>query len=129
MYKMKKNEVESMYKITPELINEAVSEGWDALEARNGWFIVTDNVLRLKNGEEIYLVEDITHIEKIDVMGVFESDDEAAREAEKDCKLAIMRDMLEICPIYLENPANRRIITKALKQYRKENGNEKSRKN
>ena len=118
-----------MYKITPELINEAIYEGWDALEARNGWFVATDNVLRFKHGVEIYLSEDITHIEKIDVMEVFESDEEAAKEAERNCKLAIIRDIPELPQIYVDNIVNRRIINKAMKQYRKERRNEKPQKN
>lgn len=109
-----------MYPITPELINEAITGGWDALEARNGWFVATDNVLRFKNGTEVYLTDSITHIEKIDMMDVFESDEEAAREAERNCKIAIIREYPELPSIYIESPSNRKIIGKAIKKYRKE---------
>ena len=106
--------------IDPELISAAVDEGFDAVEAVNGLFMATDNVLELKK-DTIFLdpKDTISHIEKIDVMDVFPSDEAAARDAEQHCKVAIIRDIPEIRQIYIDSPQTRKIITKALKAYHK----------
>lgn len=91
-----------MREITEAMIKEAVEEGcWSLEDARRGYSIFTSD---FGNGA--------SHIERIDEMGVFESDDEAAEQAERD-GIKIIRDMLfseEHRANYIDTPENRELL-------------------
>lgn len=91
-----------MKEITPEMIREAVEEGcWSLEDASRGYAIFTSD---FGNGA--------SHIERIDEMGVFESDDEAAEQAERD-GIKIIKDMKfneEYKANYIDTPENRELL-------------------
>lgn len=88
-------------KPTEDQIATGIEFGWSKKEAETGYGIFTSDY---GNGA--------THIEKIDVMGTFESDDEAAEQAEKD-GVKIIRD-LELPEghqaNYIDTPENRELL-------------------
>lgn len=90
-----------MRKITEEMIKEAIKEGWAEEDARKGYSIFTSDY---GNGA--------THIEKIDAMDAFESDDEAAEQAERD-GIKIIHDIElpeEHRAAYIDTPENRKLL-------------------
>lgn len=90
-----------MKEITEEMVKQAVEDGWSEEDARHGYAIFTSN---FGNGAE--------HIERIDMMEVFESDAEAAEQAEKD-GIALIHDMKfkdEDFAYYIDTPENREIL-------------------
>lgn len=90
-----------MKKITEEMIMVAIDNGWSRNDAENGYAIFTSDY---GNGAE--------HIQKIDSMDVFEDDDEAAAQAEKD-GIKIIHDMKfseENMAAYIDTPENRKLL-------------------
>lgn len=90
-----------MRKINDEMIKEAIKEGWAEEDARKGYSIFTSDY---GNGA--------THIEKIDDMDAFESDDEAAEQAERD-GIKIIHDLElpeEHRAAYIDTPENRELL-------------------
>ena len=89
-----------MKQITEEMIREAVENGWLEEDAKRGYSIFTSDY---GNGA--------THIERIDDMMVFDSDSEAAEQAEKD-GIKIIHDMKfpdEHCTSYIDTPENKEL--------------------
>lgn len=79
-------------------------------EAITGYGIFTSS------GSSFY-IPDALHIEKIDDLMMFDSDDEAAIQAEKD-GIKFINDMDGVPKkVYIDTPENRDIIKKALIQY------------
>lgn len=92
-----------MKKITEEMIAIAIEDGWSEDNAKRGYAIFTGT---LGNGAE--------HIEKIDSMDAFESDEEAAKQAEKD-GIKIIHDIKfdeSDIGYYLDTPKNRQLLKK-----------------
>jgi len=90
-----------MKEITENMVKEAIEAGWDETDARRGYAIF---ISEFGNGAE--------HIERIDEMGVFDSDEEAAMQAEKD-GIALIHDMkFEGCDFqyYIDTPENRELL-------------------
>lgn len=90
-----------MKKITKEMIAIAVEDGWSEDNAKRGYAIFTGD---LGNGAE--------HIEKIDSIDAFESDEEAAKQAEKD-GIKIIHDIKfdeSNIGYYLDTPKNRQLL-------------------
>ena len=90
-----------MKKITEEMIAIAVEDGWSEDNAKRGYAIFTGD---LGNGAE--------HIEKIDSIDAFESDEEAAKQAEKD-GIKIIHDIKfdeSNIGYYLDTPKNRQLL-------------------
>ena len=90
-----------MKKITDEMVKEAVKDGFLEEDARRGYSIFTSDY---GNGA--------THIERIDIMEVFESDAEAAEQAEKD-GIKIIHDIElpeEHIAAYIDTPENRELL-------------------
>lgn len=90
-----------MKKITEEMIAIAIEDGWSEDNAKRGYAIFTGT---LGNGAE--------HIEKIDSMDAFESDEEAAKQAEKD-GIKIIHDIKfneSNIGYYLDTPKNRQLL-------------------
>ena len=84
---------------TDELIKQAIEDGWTEEQARCGYAIFTSN---FGNGTE--------HIEMINSLNLFESDKEAAGQAEKD-GIKIIRNLKFKDPYdiayYIDTPENR----------------------
>lgn len=90
-----------MKKITEEMIALAIEDGWSREDAERGYGIFTSDY---GNGAE--------HIEKLDCMDVFETDGEAAEQAEKD-EIKIIHDMEfddENSAAYIDTPENRELL-------------------
>lgn len=90
-----------MRAITDNMIKEAIEAGWSEEDAHRGYSIFESD---FGNGA--------THIERIDEMDVFESDDEAAKQAEKD-GIKIIRDMKfseEHYANYIDTLKNRELL-------------------
>ena len=90
-----------MKKITEELITEAMENGFTREDAEKGYAIFTSDY---GNGAE--------HIQKIDSMDVFEDDNEAAEQAERD-GIKIIHDMEfddENSAAYIDTPENRELL-------------------
>lgn len=90
-----------MRQITEKMINEAIEAGWSEEDAKRGYAIFTSDY---GNGA--------SHIERIDDMMVFDSDSEAAEQAEKD-GIKIIHDMTfpdEHCASYIDTPENRELL-------------------
>lgn len=90
-----------MREITEGMIKEAMEAGWSEEDARHGYAIFSSD---FGNGA--------THIERIDEMDVFDSDDEAAMQAEKD-GIKIIRDLKfqsGHVANYIDTPENRELL-------------------
>ena len=90
-----------MKKITEELISEAMKSGFTREDAERGYGIFTSDY---GNGAE--------HIQRLDCMMVFETDGEAAEQAEKD-GIKIIHDMKfddENSAAYIDTPENRKLL-------------------
>lgn len=90
-----------MNKITSDIIKEAIKEGFTEEDANRGYGVFTSDY---GNGA--------THIERIDIMEVFESDAEAAEQAEKD-GIKIIHDIElpeEHQAAYIDTPENRELL-------------------
>lgn len=90
-----------MRKITPNMVKDAIDAGWSEEDAHRGYAIFVNE---FGNGAE--------HIERIDEMDVFDSDEEAAEQAEKD-GIKIIRDMKfegEDLQYYIDTPENRELL-------------------
>jgi hypothetical protein len=90
-----------MKKITEEMIAIAMEDGWSEDNAKRGYAIFTGT---LGNGAE--------HIEKIDSIDVFESDKEAAEQAERD-GIKIIHDITfdeSNIGYYIDTPKNRQLL-------------------
>lgn len=90
-----------MKTITEEMIMVAIDDGWSRNDAEHGYAIFTSDY---GNGAE--------HIQKIDSMDVFDDDEEAAEQAEKD-GIKIIHDMEfddENSAAYIDTPENRKLL-------------------
>lgn len=90
-----------MKNITEDNILNAIENGWNEEDARRGYAICVSDY---GNGAE--------HIEKIDIMDVFEDDEEAAEQAEKD-GIKIIHDIElpeEHRAAYIDTPENRELL-------------------
>ena len=90
-----------MKKITEEMIMDAMDNGWTREDAERGYAIFTSDY---GNGAE--------HIQKLDDMDVFEDDEEAAKQAEKD-GIKLIHDMKfdgENTADYIDTPENRELL-------------------
>ena len=92
------------------MIKEAIKEGFTEEDANRGYGVFTSDY---GNGA--------THIERIDIMEVFESDAEAAEQAEKD-GIKIIHDIElpeEHQAAYIDTPENRKLLTDLVEQLNK----------
>ncbi len=99
-----------MNKITSDMIKEAIKEGFTEEDANRGYGVFTSDY---GNGA--------THIERIDIMEVFESDAEAAEQAEKD-GIKIIHDIElpeEHQAAYIDTPENRKLLKDLVDQLNK----------
>lgn len=99
-----------MTKITPDMIREAIKDGFSEEDANRGYGVFTSDY---GNGA--------THIERIDIMEVFESDAEAAEQAEKD-GIKIIHDIElpeEHQAAYIDTPENRKLLKDLVDQLNK----------
>ena len=99
-----------MKKITEKMVKRAVKDGFLEEDARRGYSIFTSDY---GNGA--------THIERIDIMNVFESDAEAAEQAEKD-GIKIIHDIElpeEHQAAYIDTPENRKLLKDLVEQLNK----------
>lgn len=90
-----------MKKITEEMIMDAMDNGWTREDAEHGYAIFSYDY---GNGA--------THIQKLDCMDVFENDEEAAEQAEKD-GIKLIHDMKfddENTAAYIDTPENRELL-------------------
>ena len=90
-----------MKKITEELITEAMENGFTREDAERGYGVFTSDY---GNGAE--------HIQRLDFMMIFDSDNEAAEQAEKD-GIKIIHDMEfddENSAAYIDTPENRELL-------------------
>ena len=90
-----------MKKITEEMIMNVIDDGWTREDAERGYAIFTSDY---GNGAE--------HIQKLDDMDVFEDDEEAAKQAEKD-GIKLIHDMKfddENTAAYIDTPENRELL-------------------
>lgn len=101
LYKLKVNDSCKRKRITPEMIEDVLEGGWCEADAHRGYSVFTSD---FGNGA--------LHIERIDEMGVFESDDDAAEQAERD-GIRIIKDMKFSeghCANYIDTPENRELL-------------------
>lgn len=90
-----------MKTITKGMVNEAIKNGFSREDAERGYGIFTSDY---GNGAE--------HIERLDCMMIFNSDAEAAEQAEKD-GIKIIHDMEfddENSAAYIDTPENRKLL-------------------
>ena len=90
-----------MKTITKGMVNEAIKYGFSREDAERGYGIFTSDY---GNGAE--------HIERLDCMMAFNSDGEAAEQAEKD-GIKIIHDMefnAENSAAYIDTPDNRKLL-------------------
>lgn len=90
-----------MREITDSMVKDAVDAGWSEEDAHRGYSVFISD---FGNGA--------THIERIDEMDVFDSDDEAAMQAEKD-GIKIIRDLKfqsGHVANYIDTPENRELL-------------------
>lgn len=92
----------AMHEVTEEVVKELVEEGWSEQEIRRGYSVFTSDC---GNGA--------LHIERLDIVGRFDTDEEAAEQAEKDGH-SIIRNVKFNDPedeaFYLDTPANRELL-------------------
>lgn len=91
-------------KITEEMVAEAMENGWSEEDARRGYgiFVSNDGI-----GAE--------HIEKIDEMDVFDSDIDAALQAQNDGIKILWDVQLGLC--WLDTPEIRELLKKANRRF------------
>lgn len=90
-----------MKTITKGMVNEAIKNGFSREDAERGYGIFTSDY---GNGAE--------HIERLDCMMIFDTDAEAAKQAEKD-GIKIIHDMEfddENSAAYIDTPENRELL-------------------
>ena len=109
-----KEENKKMHNIPTEKVLSAIENGFEPFEAMRGWIIVEDNSFIYK-GKVFKSEVSIPHIEKIDIMDVFVSDELAAKDAMERCGVAIIQDIEGLPHIYFEK--YRKYIEKPIKKY------------
>lgn len=89
--------------ITQRMIDDAIAEGWSEEDAKRGYGIFTSR--EIGNGA--------LHIERIDTMAIFDSDMEAAIQAERD-GIKLIHDMEFGRPekhyCFLDTKENRKLL-------------------
>lgn len=93
--------------VSKEAYEIGINEGWGEYESTHGYGIF-DGEYESGFGP-IYA----KHIEKIDVMGVWESDEEAAIHFEKNEKIKIIRDFPSVPYVFIDTEETRQKIHKA----------------
>lgn len=92
-----------MKEITQKMIDEAITDGWSVENATRGYGIFTSP--HIGNGA--------THIERLDTMNVFDSDMEAAIQAQRD-GIKLIQDLEFGSPekhyCFLDTPKNRKLL-------------------
>ena len=88
----------------------------------NGWFPedldtgLKPYAVAVAVGSEFYIPE-AEHIERVDALGLVDSDEEAARLAENE-DIHLIYDMPHVAPgVYVDTPENRAVIQKGLQKY------------
>ena len=88
------------------------ADGWDEFECTHGY--------GLFDGYYPTWYGDICgeHIERIDIMSVWSSDIKAANHAEMHEGIKIIRDIPNLCKVFIDTPENRENIMKQIKESR-----------
>jgi len=86
------------------------ADGWDEFECTHGYGVFYSYYPTWYG--------DIkgAHIERIDIMAVWNSDTTAANHAEMHEGIKIIRDIPNLCKVFLDTPENREIIMKQIKE-------------
>ena len=93
--------MERIKQVSKKAYNIAQEDGWDEFECCHGYGIF--------DGEyptEFGMIEG-QHIERIDIMEVWDSDITAAKHAEKYEGIKIIRDIPNLYPVFIDTPENR----------------------
>lgn len=96
--------------VSQEAYDIGYEDGWDEFECNHGYGIF--------DGEyptHFGMIEG-KHIERIDVMGVWKSDIDAAKHAEKHEGIKIIRDIPRLYKVFIDTPENRANIMKQIKE-------------
>lgn len=104
--------LERIAEVSEAQYNIGRNTGWDEYECTHGYGLFDcsyPTMFGYIKGE---------HIERIDVMDVWDSDESAADHAERHEGIKIIRDIAGLDKIYLDTPDNRDRIMKQLKERR-----------
>ena len=104
--------MERIKQVTQEAYDIGYEEGWDEFECCHGYSIF-DGEYPTNFG-----MIDGLHIERIDLMGVWDSDITAAQHAEKHEGIKIIRDIPNLYKVFIDTPENRANIMKQIKEAR-----------
>jgi hypothetical protein len=84
-------------------------DGWDEFECCHGYGLFDS-----KYPTNLGMIDGM-HIERIDVMGVWDSDITAAQHAEKHEGIKIIRDIPDLYEVFVDAPENRAKIMSQIK--------------
>lgn len=105
--------MERIKQVSEEAYIVGFENGWDEFECTRGYGIF-DGYYPTWYGDIIG-----EHIERIDIMAVWDSDMLAANHAEMHEGIKIIRDIPNLCKVFLDTPENRANIVKQIKENRK----------
>jgi hypothetical protein len=102
--------MERIKQVSKKAYNIALGDGWDEFKCCHGYGIF--------DGEyptEFGMIEG-QHIEKIDIMEVWDSDITAAQHAEEYEGIKIIRDIPNLYPVFIDTPENRAEIMSQIEE-------------
>ena len=82
----------------------ADSNGWGDFECQHGYGLFSSEY------PTEYGDIEALHIEAIDILGLFDSDEEAAEQAIKEIGVAIIKDVPLLAEVFIDSPENREMI-------------------
>lgn len=102
--------MERIKQVSQEAYDIAHEDGWDEFECCHGYGIFDGEyptVFGMIEGE---------HIERIDIMNVWDSDINAAKHAEKHEGIKIIRDIPRLYKVFIDTPENRAKIMQQIEE-------------
>ena len=102
--------MERIKQVSKKAYNIALEDGWDEFECCHGYGIF--------DGEyptEFGMIEG-QHVERIDIMEVWDSDITAAQHAEEYEGIKIIRDIPNLYPVFIDTPENRAEIMSQIEE-------------
>lgn len=102
--------MERIKQVSQEAYECGKEDGWGEFECCHGYGIFDCDY------PTHYGMIDGQHIERIDIMGVWNSDITAAQHAEKYEGIKIIRDIPHLYKVFIDTPENRAKIMKQIKE-------------
>ena len=99
--------------VSQEAYNIALDDGWGEFECCHGY-----GIFECEYPTKFGMIYG-QHIERIDIMEVWDSDITAAKHAEKAERIKIIRDIPHLYRVFIDTPENRANIMKQIEEAKK----------